>query len=128
MFMFTCLMWTFKFATFFPHSPHSTICVCFRVLWRSMEYRDLNLTTGFPTSIYLFVSNIHHNGWTDRAKFCYGTLRDPREGLWHIKIGKSIPGTKFDIFFENAPIRKENPLQFVNNFKWWLSEQQLKVK
>ena len=34
----------------------------------------------------LFVSNKRQNGWTDRAQFFCRTSRDPREGLWKIKI------------------------------------------
>ena len=37
-------------------------------------------------SVCLFVSNKRQNGWTDRAQFFCGTSRDPREGLWMIKI------------------------------------------
>ena len=29
------------------------------------------------------------NGWTDQAQFFFGTSRDPREGLWLIKIWKN---------------------------------------
>ena len=32
------------------------------------------------------VSNKHQNSWTDRAQILCGTFRDPREGLWMIKI------------------------------------------
>ena len=34
----------------------------------------------------MFVSNKRQNGWTDRAQIFCGTSRDPREGLWMIKI------------------------------------------
>ena len=34
----------------------------------------------------LFVSNKRQNGWTDRAQIFCGISRDPREGLWQIKI------------------------------------------
>ena len=34
----------------------------------------------------LSVSNKRQNGWTDRAQIFCGTSRDPREGLWMIKI------------------------------------------
>ena len=37
-------------------------------------------------SVCLFVSNKRQNGWTDRAQIFCGTSRDPREGLWIIKI------------------------------------------
>ena len=37
-------------------------------------------------SVCLFVSNKRQNGWTDRAQFFCGTSRDPREGLWKLKI------------------------------------------
>ena len=37
-------------------------------------------------SVCLFVSNKRQNGWTDRAQIFCGTSRDPREGLWKIKI------------------------------------------
>jgi len=33
-----------------------------------------------------FVSNKRQNGWTDRAQIFCGTSRDPKEGLWMIKI------------------------------------------
>ena len=36
----------------------------------------------------MFVSNKRQNGWTDRAQILCGTLRDPTEGLWMIKISK----------------------------------------
>ena len=36
--------------------------------------------------VCLFVSNKRQNGWTDRAQIFCGTSRDPREGLWKIKI------------------------------------------
>ena len=36
--------------------------------------------------VCLFVCNKRQNGWTDRAQICCGTSRDPREGLWMIKI------------------------------------------
>ena len=36
----------------------------------------------------LFVSNQRQNGWTDRAQILFGTLRDPREGLWMIEFSK----------------------------------------
>ena len=37
-------------------------------------------------SVCLFVSNKRQNGWTGRAQIFFGTSRDPREGLWMIKI------------------------------------------
>ena len=37
-------------------------------------------------SVCLFVSNKRQNGWTDRAQNFCGTSREPREGLWIIKI------------------------------------------
>ena len=37
-------------------------------------------------SVCLFVSNKRQNGWTDRAQIFCVTSRDPREGLWKIKI------------------------------------------
>ena len=37
-------------------------------------------------SVCLFVSNKRQNGWTDRAQIFCVTSRDPREGLWMIKI------------------------------------------
>ena len=40
----------------------------------------------FGLSVCLFVSNKRQNGWTDRAQIFCGTSRDPREGLWIIKI------------------------------------------
>jgi len=40
----------------------------------------------FGLSVCLFVSDKRQNGWTDRAKIFCGTSRDPREGLWMIKI------------------------------------------
>ena len=36
--------------------------------------------------VCMFVSNKRQNVWTDRAQFFCGTSRDPREGLWMIKI------------------------------------------
>jgi len=36
--------------------------------------------------VCLFVSNKRQNGWTDRAQIFCGTSRDPRKGLWMIKI------------------------------------------
>ena len=36
--------------------------------------------------VCLFVSNKRQNGWTDRAQIFCGTSRDPKEGLWMIKI------------------------------------------
>jgi len=35
-----------------------------------------------------FVTNKRQNGWTDRAQILCRTSRDPREGLWMIKISK----------------------------------------
>ena len=40
----------------------------------------------FSLSVCLFISNKRQNGWTDRAQIFCGTSRDPREGLWMIKI------------------------------------------
>ena len=37
-------------------------------------------------SVCLFVSNKRQNGWTNPAQIFCGTSRDPREGLWMIKI------------------------------------------
>ena len=37
-------------------------------------------------SVCLFVSNKRQNGWTDRAQIFCGTSREPREGLWVMKI------------------------------------------
>ena len=39
-------------------------------------------------SVCLFVSNKRQHGWTDQALILCGTLHDPREGLWMIKISK----------------------------------------
>ena len=36
--------------------------------------------------VCLFVFNKRQNCWTDRAQIFCGTPRDPREGLWKIKI------------------------------------------
>ena len=40
--------------------------------------------------VCLFVSNKRQNGWIDRAQIFCGTSRDPREGLWMIKISKNL--------------------------------------
>ena len=48
-------------------------------------------------SVYPFVSNEHQNGWTDPAQILCGTLHDPRESLWMLKITK-ICAQKFLIF------------------------------
>ena len=40
----------------------------------------------FGLSVCLFVSNKRQNGRTDRAQIFCGTSREPREGLWIIKI------------------------------------------
>ena len=45
-------------------------------------------------SVCLFVSNKRQNGWTDRAQIFCGTSRDPREGLWKIKISNICPYQK----------------------------------
>ena len=37
-------------------------------------------------SVCLFVSNKRQNGWIDLAQIFCGASRDPREGLWKIKI------------------------------------------
>ena len=37
----------------------------------------------------MHVSNKRQNGWTDRAQIFCGTSRDPREGLWMIKISNT---------------------------------------
>ena len=39
-------------------------------------------------SVYLPVSNKRQKDWTDRAQNFCGTSRDPRKGLWMIKISK----------------------------------------
>ena len=39
--------------------------------------------------VCLFVSNKRQNGWTDRAQIFFETSRDPREGLWKIKISNT---------------------------------------
>ena len=49
--------------------------------------------------VCLFVSNKRQNGWTDRAQILCRTSRDPREGLWMIKIKKSCV-LKFFIFVQ----------------------------
>ena len=36
----------------------------------------------------MFLTNKRQNGWTDRDQILCGTSRDPREGLWMIKITK----------------------------------------
>ena len=47
----------------------------------------INLACPFVClSVCLLVSNKRQNGWTDRAQIFCGTSRDPREGLWKIKI------------------------------------------
>ena len=48
-------------------------------------------------SVCLFVTNKRKNGWTDRAQILWRTWRDPREGLWMLKITKSCI-QKFLIF------------------------------
>ena len=48
-----------------------------------MVYLYINLAC---LSVCLFVSNKPQNGWTDRAQIFCGTSREPREGLWIIKI------------------------------------------
>ena len=58
------------------------------------NYQRTDLTlSGCNTSIYkfglsvcLFVCLYPINGWTDRAQIFCGTSRDPREGLWKIRI------------------------------------------
>ena len=56
--------------------------------------------------VCLFVSNKRQNGWTDRAQIFCGTSRDPREGLWMIKIQ----------IFVSIKIRSS-----LNFFKFWKS-------
>ena len=48
-------------------------------------------------SVWLFLSNKRQNDWTDWAQILCGVLRDPREGLWMIKILK-ICVSNFFIF------------------------------
>ena len=60
-------------------------------------------------SVCLFVSNKRQNGWTDQAQIFCRTSRDPREGLWKIKISNICLASKFDrhkifINFENPRI------------------------
>ena len=42
----------------------------------------------FCLGVWLFLSNKHQNGWTDRAQFFCGTSRDPKEGSWIIEFSK----------------------------------------
>ena len=49
-------------------------------------------------SVYPFVSNKRQNGLTDRAQILCGTLHDPSEGFWNIKIGKKNPEKYLDLF------------------------------
>ena len=59
-----------------------------------------------------FVSIKPQNGWTDKAKIVCGTLHDPREGLWNIKIGRKIHGKLLEFFW----IWKEKSAQI---WKWF---------
>ena len=58
--------------------------------FKIQNYRNhlyINLACLFVCfGVCLFVSNKRQNGWTDRAQIFCGTSRDPREGLWMIKI------------------------------------------
>ena len=68
--------------------------------------RTFSSTYKFGLSVSLFVSNKRQNGWTDRAQILFGTSRDPREGLWMIKISNIC--FNFHSSFENL----ENPRIF----------------
>ena len=68
----------------------------------------------FGLSVCLFVSNKRQNGWTDRAYIFCGTSRDPREGLWMIKISniclhQNSIFIKFLKILKNHEIFCENP-------------------
>ena len=54
--------------------------------------------------VCLFVSNKRQNSWTDRAQILCGTLHDPREDLWMVKILKiklASNKVRFALDFEN---------------------------
>ena len=68
------------------------ICYCYINLCYCYLYTNLACR-----SVCLFASNKRQNGWTDRVQILCGTSRDPREGLWIIKILK-ICISKFYIF------------------------------
>ena len=53
---------------------------------KSIYKFGLSVCLGVCLFVCLFVSNKRQNGWTDRAQFFCGTSREPREGLWIIKI------------------------------------------
>jgi len=68
----------------------------------------------FGLSVCLFVSNKRQNGWTDRAQIFCGTSREPREGLWMIKISniclhQNSIVIKFFKIFKIREIFCENP-------------------
>ena len=68
------------------------ICYCYINLCYCYLYTNLACR-----SVCLFASNKRQNGWTDRVQILCGTSRDPREGLWIIKI-LIICVSKFYIF------------------------------
>ena len=68
--------------------------------------------------VCLFVFNKRQNGWTDRAKILCGTLHDPGEGLWKIKISKIIQQNSIFIKFWKLPnffIKSANFLLLFHN-------------
>ena len=67
-------------------------------------------------SVCLFVSNKHQHGWTDQAHILCGTLHDPREGLWMIKISK-ISLQQSSIFIKFKKSTKFLLLFFWNVYK-----------
>ena len=46
-------------------------------------------TDRFPPGTSINLQQQRQNGWTDRAQIFCWTSRDPREGLWMIKISNS---------------------------------------
>ena len=65
--------------------------------------------------VCLFVSNKRQNGWTDRTPILCGASRDPREGLWMIKILEFCVKTFF--IFVNFWKRPKNPQTFFILYK-----------
>jgi len=55
--------------------------------------------------VCLFVFSKRQNGWTDRAQIVWGNSRDPREGLWIIKILKFV--FKSFYFCKNLEMREK---------------------
>ena len=76
--------------SFFLMMRNFSIPIFLRHLYLYINLACLSVCLFVCLGVCLFVSNKRQNGWTDRAQIFCGTSRDPREGLWMIKIKKKF--------------------------------------